>query len=257
MFNKKEILDCVRAVLGNDIEGLFVDSSVISGDAPDDYEIMSNLKKNIEADLSSTKDYNIYIGATKVVIAPRGSSYVIKIPFTGTYAVKRWTDDETRIPFESREYYYNGGIHSDVCDEENANWENASDELKQIMLYNEFFDWVDKVPVYIQRRIDSTFWDIDDERDFGLSNPTKRIAKFINNRLCKSYYNSIANDFVAILVQTYGAAAAERICFEIGETIDDFHQGNYGVDKFNRCCIIDTAGYDICNWEGSFDEQYR
>ena len=255
MFNRKEIIEYTREVLGDNAKGLFVDSSVIMGAAPDDYEIMTNLEKNIEANVSSTKRYSVCIGATKVVIVPHNSNYVIKIPFTGTYAVKRYGKDTNLIPFEKREYYFNGGVASDVCDEENANYYNASDELKKIMLYNEFFGWIDDVPIYIQKKIGKTFWDMDEcENDYSAA--TRRIAKFINNKLAKSFYNYIASEFVCELIKTYGIAAAEEIAFEIAETIPDFHEGNYGFNRFGKCAIIDTAGYDCSNWEGSFDDQY-
>lgn len=253
MINRNEVISMVREILGDNIEGLFVDCRVMCYDSAEDYEIMSNLKENFAISLYDWDNFKVAVGATKLVIIPEYRNYVIKVPFTGTYAVKRRSENGTFLPIEDREYYYNGGVSEDVIEKENRLYDESSSELQQVLKYNSFIGWVDKVPVYVQEKVDLTCEEAEDrEIEIDKFNDVDyKIAKYIRGRV----YSSLTTEFLCNLVKHYGIKKTKYMLDEMIE-MNDLHVANCGYDKYGKCAIFDTAGYEITMWEGSYDPQY-
>ena len=93
-YNKKDIMEIVEIILGENADGIYVSQEVIDRDVSvGDTPIYSLLGK-IPFEIMPIEDYYVEMGMSKICIIPkRRTDWVIKIPITGIYCEK-WSDDE-------------------------------------------------------------------------------------------------------------------------------------------------------------------
>ena len=246
----KDVEYWVSQVLGyGDIEGLFIDDGIVSSYAePQDYEILTNVEDGIQID-KDIPGAEVFFGATKMVIVPINRNYVIKIPFTGIYHAERGEfkyDENDNYRWYPNDYYdfkFVSSTTGNVCDEEIAMYDDASDSLKKLIAPNEFVCWYGRVPVYVQEKVPTTCGWLDDEEVGIYSKARIRIAEKLQYMHRRFYKN-----FILRLLDMFGIDEANRVLYEIDECIFDLHDENYGYRKDGSCILFDIAGYDKSQW---------
>ena len=150
-YSAKEVIHYVREVLGyNFLQGLFIAEDAIFDDytAPEERKILTSVEPEVNCidylGNCSDLDFEVCSGMTKLVIIPSNRNYVIKIPFTGFYSSGYDKDG-----YES-DYQLIGEAKHDVCADENCFYEQASEELQQVLTPNIFVANIDGISVYIQ-----------------------------------------------------------------------------------------------------------
>jgi hypothetical protein len=226
---KKSVMDYVEEVLGTFAKGLFIDNSLINKDNPIYSNIYSNLEDEEIVDIDRTDTFYVTGGYTKLVIIPKYENYVIKIPYTGSYDINADTD----------EIYLEREFDIDICDEENAIYDNSSEELQQFMAYNTFAGLYNGcIRVYTQPKINITSSDAEDNFKSITSAREKIIMRF--EYTYNFYYDwNIINYFI----ETFGINKAKEILREL-DFIDDLHSNNLGYTNSGHLYLIDFGGYE-------------
>jgi hypothetical protein len=226
---KKSVMDYVEEVLGTFAKGLFIDNSLINKDNPIYSNIYSNLEDEEIVDVDRTNTFYVTGGYTKLVIIPKYENYVIKIPYTGSYDINADTD----------EIYLEREFDIDICDEENAIYDNSSEELQQFMAYNTFAGLYNGcIRVYTQPKINITSSDAEDNFKSITSAREKIIMRF--EYTYNFYYDwNIINYFI----ETFGINKAKEILREL-DCIDDLHSNNLGYTNSGHLYLIDFGGYE-------------
>jgi hypothetical protein len=226
---KKSVMDYVEEVLGTFAKGLFIDNSLINKDNPIYSNIYSNLEDEEIVDIDRTDTFYVTGGYTKLVIIPKYENYVIKIPYTGSYDINADTD----------EIYLEREFDIDICDEENAIYDNSSEELQQFMAYNTFAGLYNGcIRVYTQPKINITSSDAEDNFKSITSAREKIIMRF--EYTYNFYYDwNIINYFI----ETFGINKAKEILRELNY-IDDLHSNNLGYTSGGHLYLIDFGGYE-------------
>lgn len=232
---KNEILDYIENLVGADATGLFISSAAVDGDCdPHDDFIFTNIDTGSVLDLDAC-DFNC--GASKFVI--NYNNYVIKIPFTGYYC----------RDFESDAVYLGGYWEAtNPCAEEELIYENASNEMKELLLPNIFIGNVNNCfPVYIQETISHSFSDRDYTKD-KIKEETidYQILKRLEKELF-TYSYRVNLIFLVPFVAKFGIKKTKEAMIDINE-LDDLHSDNYGYLSNGRPVIFDYAGYDRSSW---------
>lgn len=234
---KNEILDYIENLVGADAKGLFISYEAVEGDCDpcDDY-IYTNVDTGSIFDFD---DCDCHCGASKFVI--RYKNYVIKIPFTGYYCRDHESDT-----------IYLGGYWEAInpCAEEERIYEEASDEMKEILLPNIFIGNVnDCFPVYIQEAISCSFYDRPDkENEENEKTIAYKILRHIRRKTFHCNYR-INITFLVPLVFKFGIEKIKEVMTDINE-IEDLHSNNYGYSADGKPVIFDYAGYDRFSWGG-------
>ncbi len=242
-YSVEEVIHYVREALGyNFLQGLFMSEDAIFDDTdPDERKILTSIEPEVNYIdyLGCHFDFNIRMGMTKLVIIPSKRNYVIKIPFTGFYSSEFDEDG-----YESN-YQLRGAAKYDVCADENYFYEQASEELQQVLTPNIFVTNIDGISIYVQEKYSTTFgeykYSCDAKYEKTISPAKNKIIDYIS--YWKDNLGNIGKSFVGALIDTFGISKAARVVFEIS-SIDDLHWGNYGFAKDGRCMIFDYAGYD-------------
>lgn len=247
-YSAKEVIHYVREALGyNFLQGVFIaEDAIFDYDtAPEERKILTSIEPEVNCIdyLGSHWDSGIKIcsGMTKLVIIPPNRNYVIKIPFTGFYS-----SDCDEDGYESN-YQLVGEAKHDVCSDENCFYEQASEELQQVLTPNIFVANVDGISVYIQEKYSTTYGEYEYCSDLKYEKTISPAKKKIIDYITYEQY-AVGKSFVGALVDTFGIAKAARVVFEISN-IDDLHCGNYGFAKDGRCMIFDYAGYNESLYE--------
>ena len=225
---KRSVMDYVEDALGTFAKGLFIDNELINKDNP----IYSYIYSNIEGEtfsIDSTDAFTITGGYTKLVIIPKYEDYVIKIPYTGSYSV----DEDTGEVYLEREF------DIDICDEENAIYDNSSEELQQFMAYNTFAGLYNGcIRVYTQPKIKITSSDAED--DFL---PITIAREKIIQRFEYTYNFYYDWNVINYFIETLGINKAKEVLRELN-FIDDLHSNNLGYTSSGHLYLIDFGGYE-------------
>lgn len=237
-YSIKEIEYYVREALGyGKLEGLYIAEEAVMGDSdPADHEIITGFvpEPSFISYPDWDEDFQIYMGMTKLVIVPRKRNYVIKIPFTGFYSC---TYDEDGFETDFKPV---GEATQDVCQIEDDFYENASDELQQILTPNFFIMNIDGLSIYIQEKYSTTY----ENSKYSFDIDYVKTISPIKNKIINHVTNKrLGKSFVGALIETFGITKAAKVVYET-EYIDDLHRGNYGFAKDGRCMIFDYAGYN-------------
>lgn len=246
-YSKEKILSIVQDFLGNNPTGVYAPSS--------DYEYgisdlpaVSKLNFDDVWTIEGINGFDIYRGATKVVISPYKSDYVIKLNITGTYL----TEDECKEV--GLEYPYIDRVSKqDILDEEIALYENVGDELKAFIKPNIFIGRYNGIPVYIQEKVFTTYeyteWTI--SQKFRQQTPRhKQLTNRLAEKTIPAGWRSkiFPEAFISDMILAYGVMYAWKILTQISEAgISDLNYGNFGYDKNGLPCLIDIG--DFCEEE--------
>lgn len=189
--------------------------------------------------------YDVFRGVSKVAILTKDSSYVLKIPFNGTYFSKR--DYESGDDYEEFEPFNhaNNQINSwDYCETEAEAYELA--EAKGLGKFfartKRFGETKNGYPVYVQEKvIPSSQIEEDNEIPLDILKYVRRIRNDIFWKLgCDSYW--IAN---AIIV--YGLEEVFKLCEfaeEHPQFFSDMHDANYGYRLNGEPVILDYSNWN-------------
>ena len=166
-----------------------------------------------------------FFGCTKAVFLFDGWDIVIKIPFNGNYCF----DPDTGNP-----------VFTDIPNHiviENQIYEDASDEMQEILLKNEYLFNYNDLEIYTQVAIEET------ERGRIHSALTQELLDKVQAaRDSRPFsYTCPCNDFLAAVMlqhpDTY-EDVFDELC-----NIDDMHNNNYGYLANGMAVIHDYAGY--------------
>jgi hypothetical protein len=231
-YSKDEIINYVRSILGNNVEGLFVNEEVVTGDIePIDENIYSNITYPYLVD---TKMLTIEAGITKLVIIPEETDYVIKIPFTGVY---KYDDYENPV--------FKNYCSENVIEEEIDLYDfTISEALRSITAENIFICMLDDIlPIYIQEKA-KNLTSYCNFSSLPISETKQNIVKAVITKT-----NTDLNiDFVSKLISSFGIKKAYNLITEIDCYYTDLHNQNYGFKKDGSCMIFDYGGYDSNQW---------
>lgn len=166
-----------------------------------------------------------FFGCTKAVFLFEGWDIVIKIPFNGNYCF----DPDTGKP-----------IFTDIPNHiviEDQIYEDASDEMKKILLKNEYLFNYNNLEVYAQKAIAET----ENERTYSILTP-ELLNKVRAARDSRPFgYKSPCDNFLAEVMLQYPNTYEE--IFDELCNIEDMHNGNYGYLANGMAVIHDYAGY--------------
>ena len=221
----------------------FARSVVRSLELPYDFGIYSDSDYN-EDDLSRIvygkldyHDFGMGFGVSKLVIIPRSKSFVIKIPFNGTWVYDYEVDDGESYKFK----YFRCACDTDCED-------YCCDELEKICDLNEagfgmftpemsFVGVCDGHPIYLQEKVICA-----DETDGIYSDASRDKA----NSLSK-VYNKGDTEWVATVIEYYGEDCWKSFVDWNEEhtwsVFEDFHMQNYGYRYDGRPVIFDLSAF--------------
>lgn len=242
-----KIFRIISEIMGDDAEGLYVNSDVVfsssCGDYVEDYDIITNINNNtiinIKANEADNEPIHLNFGMTKLVINLHNFNFVIKVPYSGTYYYDVEEDKNKLCSL----------MKVNVCDMENELYEKFSDsEVGNILLPSEYVGTYNNIPIYAQKKIDITGEEAENLEAINPKRKTnnskikivRKIRYNTNSRLCFSFINNLINE--------YGISKTENILSIISNSFSDLHSGNYGVTKNNKSYIFDYAGYEEDWW---------
>ena len=257
-----EVMQIVEDVLGCDCNGVYINSSSIY--ESQDQDIITLFPDDGEEGNVCHLDYcfnsyDIALGASKLVIIPKNKNYVIKVPFTHMYneVCVRCDGDENaycegegycsgKCEYEScascchhcMRYRYEIAteVQYDICAAEDNIYEEASDELQQLLVPNIFIGmYNDVVPVYIQKKIKHTARGMKDTIPFKAD---EKIVAY----LAKKYHSEIDDIGLVQYLSVMGISKFRNLLMDIG-MLDDLHAGNWGFFEDGSIGIIDYGGY--------------
>lgn len=166
-----------------------------------------------------------FFGCTKAVFLFEGWDIVIKIPFNGNYCF----DPDTGKP-----------IFTDIPNHiviEDQIYEDASDEMKKILLKNEYLFNYNNLEVYAQKAIAET----ENKRTYSILTP-ELLNKVRAARDSRPFgYKSPCDNFLAEVMLQYPNTYEE--IFDELCNIEDMHNGNYGYLANGMAVIHDYGGY--------------
>ncbi len=166
-----------------------------------------------------------FFGCTKAVFLFEGWDIVIKIPYNGNYCF----DPDTGKP-----------IFTDIPNHiviEDQIYEDASDEMKKILLKNEYLFNYNNLEIYAQKAIAET----ENERTYSILTP-ELLNKVRAARDSRPFgYKSPCDNFLAEVMLQYPNTYEE--IFDELCNIEDMHNGNYGYLANGMAVIHDYAGY--------------
>ena len=239
-WNTDEIMSLVKTILGQDAKEVLLDEEELHDD------VSESIITNIDTESSINEDpdeYYISRGITKIVIIPKNTDYVIKIPFTGIY---HYTDSDelylvAKVDFD--EY--------DVFDIEKQTYNNLFQESKVAFLPNYFIGTFNGIPIYIQEKIKVTCSHHFYDATYSYGEKKESVAKIRKESLYDDDHvdtTCLREFFIADLITWYGEEATKWILADCKD-IDDLHGNNYGYTEDGRPVIFDYAGFDDCMYQ--------
>ena len=245
-YNKNEIMEIVREILGDNATGVYINDCVVSRDISiSDAPIYSTLGST-PFEIIQTPKFDIKWGFTRVCIIPhKKTDWVIKIPMTHIYT-ESWSDDEEDYGNYDSESFLGykcvGKVIEDMCDEEIAIYENADTNERRVLAEIKYVGEYHGIPIYVQERIKRNENDAK-EKDikYGYTNGAA-LSNEIDalNQLTWDY----SDVFYHNLILSYGFKMAYGIVRFLSNNVEDIHEYNYGYDYNGLSKVFDFAGYN-------------
>lgn len=178
--------------------------------------------------------FNSYYGCTKIVFFFEGWDVVIKIPFNGCFYYDYDTEDIVYIDMPNH-----------ICIEDDL-YEQASNELKKILLKNYYLFSYGNLEIYAQAMVDKTAGEVN--LNYYWESLSENIKDKVNGVLscCDSHCHAPSYGFLATIVMQHPNDFYDllpEIC-----QLDDLHNENYGYLTDGTAVILDYAGYTEC-WD--------
>ena len=195
-------------------------------------------------------------GATKLVIIPKNTQYVIKIPFTGQYIYEEdYYDEELEEWVEpenwSKYFDFIGALSengNNYIEAEVKYYEAAVEEgWEELFLPVEYvYDW-EGIPVYIQQKADLVCIEREQDQDKYASNESKSKCLSIRNSNHTNWWglDKFPISWVASLMDKLGSfeQVKDFVSFLEREGIySDLHCANIGYAN-GHAVIVDYGGY--------------
>ena len=250
IYNKQEIMNIVRQILGDNATGVYINDQVVTRDlGNDDMPLVSQLGTTPFI-IQDTDDFKIESGLTRLCIIPKNKKidWVIKIPITGVYKEEFYNEDEGLYYEWDSENFKGltqvGTSEYDSCDEERAMYENASLDAKKFMADNIYIDLYNGIAIYIQEKTYIC--------NSGMGWYKSRFGhddKFLCHEV--EYLFDVGADieseiFLYNVILLIGFQKAIQIFEEFGN-FDDLHEQNYGFNSQGIPVLFDYAGYQWGN----------
>ena len=128
-WNKDEVFEIVRTMLGENIEGIFMSYDQVENSCEDLIYTNTDFTFAIEA----TEEIGFAAGITRICLIPKDKDYVIKMPITGLYG-----DPDMEYGYECLEdCEIVSSVNLDeynVFDQEQAIYDNLFSESKNVFL---------------------------------------------------------------------------------------------------------------------------
>ena len=204
----------------------------ISGEGTGLTDLMTSLEQTV-VDCSQIESgefegvkFDSFFGCTKAVFLFEDWDVVIKIPFNGNY----YFDPDT-----GKTFFEDIPNHIVI---ENQIYEDASDEMQEILLKNEYLFNYNDLEIYAQVAIEET------ERERTHSALTQELLdKAQAVRDSRPFgYKYPCNDFLAAVMLQHPDTYED--IFDELYNIEDMHNDNYGYLANGMAVIHDYAGYN-------------
>lgn len=244
-YNKEEIMEVVKQMLGDNATGVYINDQVLNRDLwNDDMPLVSTLGRNPFI-IESTDDFRVAYGLTRLCIIPtdKKKDWVIKIPITAVYAEEFFDEDSEDFDWEGSNFKgltRVGTSEYDSCDEERVMYANASSDAKMFMADNLYIGEYNDIAIYIQEK--TTYCDCGagwNKSCFGHD------LNFIKHEV--EYLFDVGADieseiFLYNVILLVGFQKAIQV-FEEFCDFEDLHDHNYGFNSKGIPVLFDYAGY--------------
>lgn len=189
--------------------------------------------------------YSIEKGATKIVLIPEDKDYVIKIPITKIAYREFFFYDGA---YRKGKFAIRDNIGGDYCKKEEEIYNLIDEEVKEMFAETKFLIEVNKLPIYIQEKIDFSF----DNKYFNPNVfPSDRksdmdIRTIVNSELSLKGMNNLGGlntEFCYDVMMNYGIDSFLLLMREINFwEIGDLHKSNIGYKNY-KPMIFDYSGF--------------
>ena len=202
-------------------------------------ETFGDILSNMQTDYANFYDS----GATKGVVVPYHTDYVIKIPFTCSYDSYVSEDEDPYIPFSNAniEMEYECGSDWDYCENEIIIYREAQRRgVEEYFVELEYIGSINQHPIYIQKKVNEIFSQDRDRNSYSKKDEdaSKRYCS-LNNVRC---FNAC---WITDFINYYSEEAFLDLSYFLEEMrIMDLHGGNLGYMEDGRPVIFDWGGFN-------------
>ena len=188
-------------------------------------------------------DFSYSTGISKLVIKPKDTDYVIKIPFSTYY------DEETDSFYSFHCYGYRGWGWN-ACEFEEELYSKAYDaKFEQFFLPIEFVGAYNNYPIYVQPKVNVIYESRD---DFCYLKPTVKTNKILDDNYIDTM-SKLVEGWFDIINQELGEERFSEFLHFLNkyDISSDLHEGNIGIYQ-GKPVIIDYAGFERNKEEKKF-----
>ena len=190
-----------------------------------------NFEDYFTRDLPEDCEYSY--GASKLVIIPDNTDYVIKVPFNCTY-------DEEWLYFQNAYYCRQEEYGWDYCEAEVEYYEEAADwGVEKYFAETRYIGDCHGWPIYVQPKCEA----MENSRDSH--SHTREEYDSIQKKADSVDQHGIRDrDFLCDLFKDADVATVSLLFQFIDEMLNDLHSGNYGYfEGTTDACLLDYAGW--------------
>ncbi len=182
------------------------------------------------------------IGASKMVLIPDDSAYVLKVPFNGSWSWIDRDDDEEDEVFDTFEGAENDENYWNYCEVELNRYNLAVEEgVSEFFATTKFFGYTkgkNSFPIYIQEKINP--FKYIDSKTYSREEINYTRNKFSSLDL----YYDFDTIWVIDAIRYYGFEKVIKLFMFIEKNdISDLHIGNYGYAPNGRPAILDFSNF--------------
>ena len=191
-------------------------------------------------DIELLPEFEVFTGASKVVLSFMDTDFVIKIPFNGTLDAVYDDDTDDFCDYNFVPFYGRDGDW-DYCNTEVERFQAALDEkVDECFIETVYIGSVNNYPIYVQELVDMY-----DSREFTYETSNKADDLEKTSSLCKSnHFNCFHTNWLTDARKYYGEEFLIKLLkFVKDYDIRDLHGGNLGY-SCGRPVIVDYASYD-------------
>lgn len=212
----------------------------------DDSQVHSLYEEILEALGMNYDNANIKlgVGASKMALIPDDSTYVLKIPFNGSWSWIEDEDEDNEIEvFDIFEGAENNEDYWNYCEVELNRYNLAvEEEVSEFFATTKFFGYTkgkNSFPVYIQEKINPFKY------TEGKTYSREEIRNTYNKFSSLGLYYDFDTVWVLDAIKYYGFEKVIKLFMFIEKNdIADLHIGNYGYALDGRPVILDFSNFN-------------